>query len=112
MTDGSNLVVTLPTDLTTSAAAAVLGGTLNITKYATETRAYETDSFIAQGRGAGSLSVGPKGGNKYEIWNSGWSQADTATKRAAGIDKVLAEPKSKGGLYQVTPANQGDRLIP
>jgi hypothetical protein len=31
--------------------------------------------------------------------------------QAAGIDKVLAEPKSNGGLYEVTPTNQGKRLI-
>jgi hypothetical protein len=110
--DGSDLVGALPTNLTTPAAAAVLAGPLNLTKYVTETAAYEVDSFIAQGRGAGTFSVGPKGGTKYEIWNSGWSQADRATKRAAGIDKVLAEPKSKSGLYEVTPTNQGAKLIP
>jgi len=49
---------------------------------------------------------------KHEIWNSGWSEADRATKRTAGIDKVLAEPKSSGGLYEVTPANQGTKLMP
>jgi hypothetical protein len=106
--DGSDLVGALPTDLTNPAAVAVLGGSLNLTKYVTETRAYEADSFIAQARGAGSLTIGKA---KYEIWNSGWSQADRATKRAAGIDKVLAEPKSKGGLYEVTPTNQGPKLI-
>jgi hypothetical protein len=110
--DISDLVGALPANLTLPAAAAVLAGPLNLTKYVTETTAYEASSFVAQGRGSGTLSIGPKGGNKYEIWNSGWSQADRATKRAAGIDKVLAEPKSKGGLYQVTSANQGDKLIP
>jgi len=106
--DGADLVGALPTDLTLTAAQAILGGPLNLTKYVTETRAYEVTSFISQGRGAGSLTIGA---GKYEIWNSGWSQADRAAKRAAGIDKVLAEPKSKGGLYEVTPANQGRRLI-
>jgi RHS repeat-associated protein len=110
--DGSDLVGALPKNLSSPSVAAVLGGSSNLTQYVTETRAYEASSAIAQGRGAGSLSVGPPKGNKYEIWNSGWSQADRATKRAAGIDKVLAEPKSKGGLYEVTPTNQGAKLIP
>lgn len=70
--------------------------------------AYGVSSFIGQGRGAGSLTICKA---KHEIWNSGWSQADRATKRAAGIDRVLAEPKSKGGLYEITPANQGPKLI-
>ena len=99
-------------NLTLPAAAAVLAGPLNLAKYVTETKAYEASSFVAQGRGAGTLTVGLAGGTKYEIWNSGWSHADRATKRAAGIDKVLAESKSKGGLYEVTPTNQGDKLIP
>lgn len=106
--DGSQLVGALPTNLTDPAAAAVLGEPLNLTKYATETTAYQVDSFTAQARGAGSLTVGKA---KHEIWNSGWSQADRATKRAAGIDKVLAEPRSKGGFYEVTPTNQGRKLI-
>ena len=46
-----------------------------------------------------------------QIWNSGWSEADRAAKRSAGIDKVLARPKSEGGLYEVTPTNQGKKLI-
>jgi RHS repeat-associated protein len=36
--DGSDLVGALPTDLTNPAAAAVLGGSLNLTKYVTERR--------------------------------------------------------------------------
>ncbi|MDQ3802234.1 MAG: discoidin domain-containing protein [Acidobacteriota bacterium] len=109
--DGTDLVGALPTNLTDPAVATIINGPLNLTDYVTETKAYEVSSFIAQARGASTLSVGKKGGNMYEIWNSGWSQADRATKRAAGIDKVLAEPKSKGGLYEVTRANQGDKLI-
>jgi RHS repeat-associated protein len=104
--DGSDLVRALPTDLTSPAAQAILNGPLNLTKYATETRAYEVDSFIGQGRGAGTLTVGT---GKYEIWNSGWSAADRATKRSAGIDKVLADPS---GFYKVTPASQGNKLLP
>src|SRR5204863_8644404 len=109
--DSSDLVRALPVNLTLPAAAAVLAGPLDLAKYVTETKAYEASSFVAQARGAGTLTVGLAGGTKYEIWNSGWSHADRATKRA-GIDKVLAEPKSKGGLYEVTPTNQGDKLTP
>jgi len=110
--DGSDLVGSLPLNANLGsdpAVMAALNGPLNLTKYVTETRAYETSSFIGQGRGAGSLTIGKA---KHEIWNSGWREADRATRRTAGIDRVLAEPKSSGGLYQVTPANQGAKLIP
>jgi hypothetical protein len=112
--DGTDLVGALPLDLTDPATTTVLGGQLNLTKYETEKKAYEVSAAIGQGLGISLLKIGPKGGNQYEIWNSGWSQADRATKRSqgVGIDKVLAEPKSKKGLYEVTPTNQGSRLIP
>lgn len=106
--DGSELVGALPTDLTDPRAATVLNGTLNLTSYATETRAYEGASFIAQARGARSLTIGRAG---HEIWNSGWRQADRTRLRTQGIDAVLAEPRINGGLYEVTPANPGPRLI-
>jgi hypothetical protein len=110
--DGSDLVGSLPLNANLGsdpAVMAALSGPLNLTQYVTETRAYEVSSFIGQGRGASSMTVGKA---KHEIWNSGWREADRATKRSAGIDKVLAEPKSSGGLYQVAPANQGVKLIP
>jgi RHS repeat-associated protein len=106
--DGSDLVGALPTDLTSAAAQAILDGPLNLTKYVTETRAYEAESFVVQGLRKGTLTVGP---GRYEIWNAGWSEAERAVKRSAGIDKVLAYPKSQGGLYEVTPTNQGKKLI-
>jgi RHS repeat-associated protein len=112
--DISALVGALPNNLAdTNALQAVLNGPLNLTKYGREKAAYEVTSIIAQARsipnGQTILTVGP---GKYEVWNSGWSSADRATKRAAGIDKVLAQPKTQGGLYEVTPANQGDKIIP
>jgi hypothetical protein len=110
--DGSDLVGSLPLNANLGsdpAVMVVLNGPLNLTQYVTETRAYEVSSFIAQGRGLGSLTVGKA---KYEIWNSGWKEADRATKRTAGIDKILAAPKNSGGLYEVTPANQGIKLMP
>jgi hypothetical protein len=109
--DGADVVGALPVNLADPAAAAVLAGPLNLTKYQTETRAYGVSAGVAQGLGYDSLKIGPKGGNQYEVWNSGWKQADRAAKQAAGIDRVLAEPKSKKGLYEVTPTNQGKRLI-
>lgn len=109
--DGADVVGALPVNLTDPAAAAVLAGRLNLTKYQTETRAYGVSAAVSQGLGYDSLKIGSKGGNQYEVWNSGWRQADRATKQAAGIDKVLSEPKSKKGLYEVTPTNQGKRLI-
>ena len=110
--DGSDLIGSLPLNANLGsdpAVMAVLNGPLNLTQYVTETRAYEVSSFIGQGRGLSSLTIGKA---NYEIWNSGWREADRATKRTAGIDKILAEPKSSGGLYEVTPANQGTKLIP
>jgi hypothetical protein len=104
--DGAALVSILPLNL--SASAGILASPFNLTKYQTEVRAYQVTAAVAQGQRYDSLTVGSA---KYEIWNSGWKQADRSTMQAAGIDKVLAEPKSNGGLYEVTPTNQGKRLI-
>jgi len=106
--DGAALVWALPLNLNSSAAAGLLASPLNLTKYQTEVRAYGVSAAVARGLGYDSLTIGKA---KYEIWNSGWKAADQTIKQAAGIDKVLAEPKSKGGLYEVTPTNQGKRLI-
>ena len=104
--DGATLVSILPSNL--SASAGILTSPFNLTKYQTESRAYRVSAAVAQGLGYDSLTIGKA---KYEIWNSGWKEADRPTKQAAGIDKVLAEPKSNGGFYEVTPTNQGNRLI-
>jgi hypothetical protein len=101
--DGSDVVGALPADLTTAAASAILGGPLNRTQYATETSAYEVSSFAAQGLGLSSVKY-----EGHEIWNSGWKEADRATKRSAGIDKFLADP---AGRYNVTSSSQGRKLI-
>jgi RHS repeat-associated protein len=107
--DGAALIGALPIeDLGSSAANKVLAGSLNLTLYASETRAYEADSYIAEALGLKSLSMGKA---QNEIWNSGWSQADKATKRAAGIERVLATPKNKGGLHEVTPVNPGPKIM-
>src|SRR5436190_9167752 len=87
-----------------SQAASVLAGPLNLTQYATETRAYEASSFIGQGLRFGSLIVG----SSFEIWNSGWRAADIQTLRSKGINGVLADPT---GPYKVTPDAPGKKLI-
>jgi RHS repeat-associated protein len=102
--DGTAVVGALPMDLTSSAAAGVLGGPLNLTKYATEFAAYSASSFTGQGLGFGSLKVG---GN-FEIWNSGWKAVDVNTLRSNGINGVLSDPN---GLYKVTPGAPGKKLI-
>jgi hypothetical protein len=75
---------------------------LNLTKYATEYRAYGVSSAVAQGRGESTYNSGG-----YEIWNKGWKEAERETKRANGINKLLKE----SSLYKVTPENPGSRLI-
>ena len=93
----------LPLDLTSAAAAGVLAGLLNLTKYATEFAAYSGSSFTAQGLGFGSLKVG---GN-FDIWNSGWKAADVNTLRSNGINGVLSDPN---GLYKITPGAPGKKI--
>ena len=101
--DGSALVGALPMSLTGQAAASVLGGPLNLTTYATETRAYQASSFTAQGLRFPPLSVG-----NFEIWNAGWKAADVQTSRSKGISGYLADPS---GPYKVTPDAPGKKLI-
>jgi hypothetical protein len=42
---------------------------------------------------------------KYEIYNTGWKQADVATFRSNGINGYIARPKSEGG-YNLTPESK------
>jgi hypothetical protein len=100
--DGTALVGALPMNL--SGADAVLGGPLNMTSYQTEMKAYGVSSYTAQGLGLSGLSVG----NGNVIWNSSWGAVDAQTLRTQGIQHELADPK---GLYNVTPDNQGHKLI-
>lgn len=106
--DGSDLIGALPTDLSSAGAATVLSGPINLTKYATESRAFEVMALVAQARGADSLTVGA---GRHETWNSGWRETDRSRLRAQGIDAVLAVPRANGGLYGVTPTMQGPKLI-
>jgi hypothetical protein len=48
--------------------------------------------------------------NNIEIWNSVWNEPDRMKKQTEGINKVLAAPKSKGGLYEITQANPGPKF--
>jgi RHS repeat-associated protein len=110
--DGTAFIAALPLNLADPAATEMFSNSpLNLTKYETETRAYGVSAAVAQGLGIDSLKIGKDGGNQYEIWNSGWKQADRLTKQSKGIDKVLAEPKSKGGLYEITKDKPGVKLF-
>lgn len=73
---------------------------LNLTRYATETRAYQVSAAVAQGRNEATYNA-----NGYEYWNSGWKAAERDTKVREGINKLLEKQ------YKVTPSNPGPRLI-
>lgn len=110
--DGTDFIGALPLNLADPAATEMFNNSpLNLTKYVTETRAYGVSAAVAQGLGYDTLKIGKDGGNKYEIWNSGWKQADRLAKQCKGIDKVSAEPKSKGGLYEITKDKPGVKLF-
>jgi len=78
---------------------------LNITKYATEFRAYKVSSAMAQSLGMSSLAYN---NGKHEIWNSGWKGADKIMMMTNnGINKLLEEDS----LYKLTPNNPGQKLL-
>jgi RHS repeat-associated protein len=110
--DRTDFIAALPVDLGSDAATAMFNSSpLNPTKYDTETTAYRVSAAVSQGLGYDSLKIGK---NKIEIWNSGWKQADLAagkSKQGNQIDKVLAEPKSKGGLYEITRDKPGPKIF-
>ncbi len=106
--DRTDFIGALPIGLGSDAATKMFESSpLHLTKYDTESRAYGVSASVARGQGFDSLTVGK---SKHEIWNSGWREADRMKKQTEGIDKILAEPKSKGGLYEVTKANPGPRF--
>jgi RHS repeat-associated protein len=112
--DVAAAVASLPTNLTDPRAQAALTGafSLNLVKWTTEWKAYTTESNIAQALASDSaVSVG--GNPKFEIWNGGWAEADRASKRAAGIFKVLVQPQSQKGTYHLNPfaGDFGKRLL-
>jgi RHS repeat-associated protein len=74
--------------------SSVVGGALDLTKYATETRAYNVSAFTALGLGFNGLSVGGQ-----QILNRG--RVDSAA-----IGRMLGG----SALYKLTPANPGSRL--
>lgn len=73
---------------------SVVGGPLDLTKYAPETGAYNVSAFTARGLGLMNYSIGGQ-----QILNRG--RAD-----AAAIGKLLGSST----LYKLTPANPGPRL--
>ncbi len=72
----------------------------NITKYATERRAYAVSSYIAQAMGRAERNA-----NGTQFWNKGWSAAERETKRRAGIDAAVESSNN------VTSARPGRRLL-
>jgi RHS repeat-associated protein len=101
--EGSALVGALPMNL--AGSDAVLGGSLNLTKYQTETDAYNATGYAAQALfPQQTFSVGAG----HQLWNPSWAAADVMTMRSQGIRDELADPK---GPYNVTPANPGSKLI-
>jgi len=79
-----------------------IAGSLNLTKYDREFRAYTVSSLIAQGLGREGVAFGG-----HEVWYRGWREADRATLRSKGINDYL-----KGKPYEVSPKSPGDRYIP
>jgi len=103
--DAQEFAAALTTDVAANGAesrVAIMGAT-NRTRYEREVRGYTVSSLVAQGLGLDNLSVG-----RREIWNSGWSEADRATRRSAAIDNHLRESPT----YRLTPQNPGPRFIP
>ncbi len=74
-------------------------------------RGFSTGRLVAATYGTSSSAGNYTGYDKLGRAVSGWREADRASKRSAGIDKVLARPKSQGGLYEVTPTNQGKKFL-
>lgn len=97
--DGSTLVAALPTDLTDQAAMGkAIYGPANTNMWNSEVKAYEVSGLVGQHvYPSRSLMFGP--GND-EVWNPTWAQADRATKRTAGIERILTNPS---GLYWNNP---------
>jgi RHS repeat-associated protein len=58
----------------------------NITVRQTESKAFRVTAAVSQGLGAPSYSPGG-----YEIWNSGWREADRSANMQRGIKKLLTE---------------------
>jgi hypothetical protein len=112
--DGADLVGELPTNLTGPQAQQVMNGPLNLTKWATETRAYQASAFAAQ-------QVFPNRAYSfrgYEIWNPSWAEADRGTLRNQGIFNILKDPDGQYRLnpypscLRCAPTDFGARLIP
>ena len=106
--DRTDFIEALPVNLGSEEATKMFESSpLNLTKYETEMRAYGVSVAVSRGLGFDILTIGKSG---IEIWNSGWKEADRMKKQTEGINKVLAEPKSKGGLYEITSENPGPRF--
>ena len=74
--------------------SSVVGGSLDLTKYATETRAYGVSAYTAIGLGMSGVAV-----SGQQILNRGGVDA-------AAIGRMLGQ----SSLYKLTPVNPGPRL--
>lgn len=73
-------------------------------KYNFEFRGHEVQSLLSQARNPdGNTFMTAKDGTKYDVWNSGWKEADRETERTNAIKAWLAVPEKNGG-YNLTPA--------
>jgi len=71
----------------------------NITRHQTESLAYRVGASVAQGLGR---NLNPGG---YEVWNTGWREAD----RSANMQKGVKELLTKSSLYK---DKLSERLVP
>lgn len=59
-------------------------------KYNFEFRGHEAQSLLAEAQNPnGNFFITATDGTKYDIWNSGWKEADRETERAKAINKWL-----------------------
>ncbi|MBK7706112.1 MAG: hypothetical protein IPJ30_10105 [Acidobacteria bacterium] len=95
------------------------GGKTKVSDYDTEFRGYLITSLMDEAYPASSSSR-PMGGGSYTIYDEKWKTANpkrsavenVRNERKAAIDKLLAVPTSHGGMYELTPAKQGNSYFP
>jgi hypothetical protein len=95
------------------------GGKTKVSDYDSEFRGYLVTSLMDEAYPASSSSR-PMGGVSYPLYDEKWKTANpklsavenVRNERKVAIDKLLAAPKSQGGLYGVTPTNPGNSYFP
>lgn len=79
------------------------------TIYEAEKRAFTVSSAVGQGLGLSNLPMYRNSSNPIDVRNKGWKKVDE--ERLKAINKILARPKSEGGLYEVTPKSSEKRGV-